>query len=100
MLQKLITLLKKEMKRIIPMLLIAAMILIPDAGSFVVLYSIGITIALGAVSHIMRKLLFPYVNLKDLAFKAMESPIGAGMVFFSITLLLAVFVIAGVVLLG
>lgn len=82
----------KEAKRLIPMLLIAAMILVPDTGSFVVLYSLGITIVISAVSHIIRKILFPYIDLKSFASKALETSTGAGMVFFSISLILSVII--------
>jgi hypothetical protein len=100
MLNSIFNYLKKESKRIIPMLLIAGMILIPDHGSLVVIYSLGITIALAAASHILRKIMFPYINLRHYAERALETPMSAAVVFLSFSIILSVFVVAGVVLLS
>lgn len=94
-----LTYLKKEAKRILPMLLVAGLILVPDTGSFVVLYSLGITIVISAVSHLIRKILFPYVDLKMFTTKALESPIASAIVFFSISMILAVIIGATCILL-
>lgn len=100
MLQSILSYLKKESTRLIPMLLVAGLILLPDAGSFVILYSIAITIGLASVSHILRKIMFPYINLRHYAEKALETPMSAAVVFLSFSLILCVFIGSGVVLLG
>lgn len=100
MFEKTVKYLKKESKRLLPILLLAGCILLPDAGSFVVLYSIAITLALAGMSHVLRKIMFPYINLRHYAERALESPTSAAIVFFSISLILCVFIGSGVVLLG
>jgi hypothetical protein len=84
----------KELKRFFPLVAVAALILIPDTGSFVVLFAIGVAIVISAVSHLIRKILFPYVDLEWMANKAGESAIGAAIVFASISGLLAVIISA------
>lgn len=79
--------------------LVAAAILGPDAGSHVVLFALGITLLVSAISHIMRKVLFPYVVMSEFANKAMESPIGAAVVFSSITFILSVIIFSTCMLL-
>lgn len=97
---QIITYIKKEAKRILPMLIFAGLILIPDSGSFVVVYSLGITILVSIVSHLIRKILFPYVDLEKFSDKALESPIAASIVFLSISMILAVIIGATCVLLS
>lgn len=84
----------KELTRFLPLAAVAGLILIPDTGSFVVLYAIGIAISISAVSHAIRKILFPYIDLQDIAFKASDTSIGAAIVFAAILGLLAVIISA------
>lgn len=90
----------KEITRLLPLVAIAAIILIPDTGSFVVLYAIGIAISISAVSHAIRKILFPYIDLQDVASKAIVTPLGAAIVFASISGLLATIISATCSILG
>lgn len=76
----------------LPLLAIAGLILVPDSGSMVVLYALGISLLVSSVSHIVRKVLFPYVNLQAFTDKALESPVGAAIVFFSVVMILAVII--------
>lgn len=88
-----------ELYRSLPLFVVAGFILVPDAGSMVVLYAIGISILVSSVSHIIRKVLFPYLDLEVFANKAAESPLGAAIVFFSITMILAVIIVSTCLLL-
>lgn len=94
-----LTYLIKEAKRFLPLILAAALILVPDAGSFVVLYALGITIVVSAISHIIRKILFPYIDLKMFADKALETPLSAAIVFCGVVTILSVIIVATCVLL-
>lgn len=81
-----------------------ALLVIPglynDRGTInVILYVIGITTLLSIVSHIIRIILFPGISLYDAWEKANDTPIGAGIVFFSICMLLGVIINAAVSLL-
>lgn len=88
-----------ELYRALPLFVIAGLILVPDSGSMVVLYAIGISILVASVSHIIRKVLFPYVDLGAFANKALESPMGAATVFMSIAVLLATIILSTCILL-
>lgn len=83
-----------ELVRAIPLLGIAGLILIPDNGSMVVLYALGITLLVTACSHIIRKVLFPYIDMQVFAEKSLESPTAAAIVFSAVSFLLAVIILA------
>lgn len=86
--------LSRELVRLLPIAGVAGLILVPDSSSSVVLFSIGITLALVGLSHIIRKLLFPYIDMEVFAKKALESPAGAATVFASITVVMGVIIYA------
>jgi len=46
-----------------------------------------------ALSHVLRRVLFPYLNLKAFALRAFDNPIGAGLVFVGVCLVLMAFVL-------
>ena len=86
-------------KRTWPLLLASALILAPDTGSFVVLYALGITLLVSVVSHTVRKILFPYVDLSVFSKKALETPTGAAIVFASVSAMLSVIILSTCMLL-
>lgn len=53
----------------------------------------GLLAAMGvyaaAISHVLRRCFFPYLDLMQVAFKAMTHPIGAGLVFVGVCVVLA-----------
>lgn len=84
---------KTEFARIFFFLLIALLTAIPLPYE-----TLGLVILIGQVSliclatHLFRKFLMSYVRLEDVYKKAIESPIGAGMVFIGVALLLCVLI--------
>ena len=62
----------------------------PDFG--VLLFATGSMIIIALTSHILRRILFPYIDLKVLIESAILNPIGAAIVVASVIYLLAVFV--------
>lgn len=42
-----------------------------------------------ALSHVFRRALFPYLDLRDVAYRAMTAPAGAGLVFLGVCVVLA-----------
>ncbi len=56
------------------------------AGTIV--YSIAAMICFAAVSHLLRKIFFPYADLEILLDSASRDPRGSAIIFFSITLVL------------
>jgi hypothetical protein len=55
-----------EILRVAPFLCLAGFILIPDDSRGVILFGIGILSLAVALGHIVRKILFPYIDLKSL----------------------------------
>ena len=76
--------------RIVPFAVLSIILLyFGGDGYHVVLYSIGISLGLAVVSHLIRKAFFPYIDLKVHAQKALETPLSAGLVVLGICYLLA-----------
>ena len=46
-----------------------------------------------ALSHVLRKVLFPYIDLKRYAQEANKEPAGAGLVFLGVSIVLAAFIL-------
>ncbi len=53
---------------------------------------LGGTFWAAALSHVLRRTLFPWLNLQALTDKAMEEPIGAAIVFVGVCIVLAAFI--------
>lgn len=70
-----------------------------EAALSPLLTSSAIVLAIAALSHLTRRVLFPRLDLQKIAEKALEHPIGAAIVFFGISLVLAVLVYANVAML-
>lgn len=63
------------------------------------LASLAMIVAMLAVTHVLRRLLFPRLDLQALALRAAEAPIGAGLAFVGICgVLVALFFNAGMML--
>jgi hydrogenase/urease accessory protein HupE len=56
----------------------------------IVNYVAGFSVAVALITHLTRRLLFPYIKLRTYAEKALEESNGAAIVFFGICLILAV----------
>lgn len=53
---------------------------------------IGAAFFAAALSHIMRRAVFPSLDLSQYARKALESPAGAGMVFLGVCIVISAFI--------
>lgn len=60
------------------------------------LTSTAMVLALAVVSHCTRRVLFPQLDLQKIAFKAIEHPLGAAIVFLGIAMVLSVLLYANV----
>lgn len=60
----------------------------------IVFYVAGFAVATALITHITRRILFPYVELKAYALKALETPSSAGMVFLGMSIIIAVTIFA------
>ena len=75
----------RETLRMIGLGALALLAFIPMwSASQVVLYGIGILSAILLAAHWARKILFPYVDLSAVYFKAIQTPQGAASVWCSI----------------
>lgn len=90
---------KQGLKRLWPLLIVSGLVLVPDAGSHVVLYALGITILVSAVSHLIRKILFPYIDLEYVVERATQTANGAMGVFVGVCMVLSTIIISTCMLL-
>lgn len=59
-----------------------------------IVYSFAVMIALAAVSHIVRKVYFPYVDLEANAKASLDSPLAAAIVFLAVSMVLCTIIFA------
>lgn len=64
-----------------------------------VLNSTSVVIVVAAVSHVVRRVLFPKIHMMEFANKAKENPIAAAIVYLGVCIVLATFVVVNVNLL-
>ena len=82
----------KELKRSLPFLLLAGLLLAPDPGALSVIgYAVGIVAVAIILSHLARKILFPYLDLKELIEEiGAENNIAASIVVASMVVLMGI----------
>lgn len=82
----------KEFKRAWPFLLLAGLMLAPDPGALsVVGYAIGIVAVAVILSHLARKVLFPYLDLAALIKEiGSENNVAAAIVVASMVVLMGI----------
>lgn len=64
-----------------------------------VLNSTSVVVVVAAVSHVVRRVLFPKIHMMEFANKAKENPIAAAIVYLGVCIVLATFVVVNVNLL-
>lgn len=75
--------------RTVAFLLPALFVLFLDAGlAKTIGMSMAIAVLFGAGAHVLRKLFFPYIDMERIAARACESPVGAGLVFAGVSMLM------------
>lgn len=82
--------LRNEFIRLIPLIGISIIFLMHESVDSVIFLNLGIISAIIAISHLMRRLLFPYIDLEEFAIKAKESPIASAIIFASVSLLIGI----------
>ncbi len=65
-----------------------------------VLSSTSIVLTIAGISHIVRRILFPSIDLKEFAKSAIFNPIGAALVFLGVCIVLSTFIVVNVMLLS
>ena len=90
----------RELLRLVPIIGAGLVFLHSDTGGIkLVLYMIGILLLICAAVHLLRKVLFPYLDLKAYTDKALETPQSAGMVFLGISFIMGMTIFAATSLL-
>jgi hypothetical protein len=56
----------KEVIRVGPLAVLAAVVILPDDSKHVVLFGVGIIALAVILAHVIRKLLFPYIDMRKL----------------------------------
>ncbi len=68
------TLIKRDLPRVLIMSLLGALMLQPDAATWTLIrYSFGLGVFLVVASHVMRRLLFPRIDLQALIESAQDN---------------------------
>jgi hypothetical protein len=92
--------LKTEVIRIWPLLLIIALalVILGDAAQLAVqLYRLSMVALVLIAAHIIRKVMYPYLDLKQFVNKANEDPAGSALVVLALFGLLSVIILAAVI---
>lgn len=85
----------RDMKRILPFLALTLLLTLGDGADVVTyMYALGGLTGIAALTHVIRRVLFPYIDMSVLATRAQKSATGAAIVFASVAVLLASFVLA------
>ena len=70
-----------ESKRVLPLLIIAILLLIPDTADLMVaMFSIGVVLLAAAIAQAVRRIIVPYLNLEHLVKKVEDNPIACSIV--------------------
>lgn len=76
---------QREGKRLLPLFIVLAALAYSDYNGFgVILYMLALMTVIALFSHVMRRMLFPYLDMKVISDRADESPMSAAIVFASI----------------
>lgn len=57
--------------------------------AWTMVYAIAVITALSAVTHSIRKVLFPYVDLKEYSYEALKNPMASAIVFAGVCYVIA-----------
>lgn len=78
-----------EFFRTVPMIVLAVFLLWGDPATLgIVRYVVGFLILIALLTHTLRKVLFPYVDLREFVSSAKATPLGAGLVFLGFSLII------------
>lgn len=79
----------KEFFRTLPLILACLLCFWGDWSTLGVLkYVFGFLFAIALISHFIRKVLFPYVKVAEVARSAIQTPLGAGLMFLGFCLII------------
>ena len=70
-----------------------AVLLIDVPVALTLLYSISAMLVVAAVSHLTRKVVFPYIDMNTFAQKAINTSTGAGLVFVGVAMIISAMIL-------
>ena len=73
---------------------IAALFALDMETLHIVLYVFGFLLSIALITHVTRRVLFPYIHLKEYTSKALEHPIGAAIIFLGVSMIISVTITA------
>jgi len=65
-----------------------------------VLTSTSIVLTVAGISHIVRRILFPSIDLKEFAREALNHPLASAIVFLGVCIILSTFIVVNIMLLS
>jgi hypothetical protein len=65
-----------------------------------VLTSTSVVLVVAGISHVIRRILFPQIDLKEFAKMGLEEPLSASIVFLGICIVISIFIFVNVKLLS
>lgn len=83
--------------RVVVMIVVASVLLFLSTPAAVLLHEpalaawgmyAGLAVYCAALSHVLRRAFFPYLDLRDVAYRAIAHPVGAGLVFVGVCVVL------------
>lgn len=78
-----------EVLRLVPLLGLASLVILPDDARHVVFFGMAIIFLAVAVAHGVRKLIFPYIDIKVLLQEVKKNSIACAMVILGLIYLLS-----------
>jgi len=79
----------KEIKRLWVFILVSVLLLLLDDSSHVIIFVLGTVTFVVLAVHLIRKLLFPYVDIKVLVDEATKNPLAAAIIVASMLYLIS-----------
>lgn len=87
--------------RVCALLIPAVLVLALDIPVLLtLLYSLSAMLVIVALSHVMRRVLFPYLDLEEVENQASLSSTGAGLVFLGTSIMISAFIIGASIWIG
>ena len=88
-----------EILRVTPLIAVIVPFLFMDSSWHIVVFVTAVLAFALLTMHVVRKSMYPYIDIEELVNKAKESSIGASIALFSVMMFLSVIVLAFVLIL-
>lgn len=93
--EAIVLLAKRELKRVVPMAVVLGAMYTWDPDGFgVVMYMLGMMTVIALASGILRRMMFPSLDMAVVADKADETPLSSAIVFIGVCMVIAAIIVA------